>query len=52
MRRIIKPVNSLQGGIEVPGDKSISHRALIIGAMSKSKMNISNNSKLIHYPNK
>ena len=42
MRKIIKPVNSLQGEIEVPGDKSISHRALIIGAMSKGKMNISN----------
>ncbi len=42
MRKIIKPVNSLQGEIEVPGDKSISHRALIIGAMSSGKMNIFN----------
>jgi len=42
MRKIIKPVTSLQGEIEVPGDKSISHRALIIGAMSNGKMNISN----------
>lgn len=42
MRKMIKPVNCLQGEIEVPGDKSISHRALIIGAMSSGKMNISN----------
>ncbi|HKZ22748.1 MAG TPA: 3-phosphoshikimate 1-carboxyvinyltransferase, partial [candidate division Zixibacteria bacterium] len=42
MRKILKQVNSLQGEIEVPGDKSISHRALIIGAMSSGRMNISN----------
>ena len=42
MRKIIKPVTKLQGEIEVPGDKSISHRALIIGAMSSGKMNIAN----------
>ncbi len=42
MKKIIKPVSSLQGEIEVPGDKSISHRALIIGAMSTSKMTIFN----------
>jgi len=42
MRKIIRPVNSLQGEIEVPGDKSISHRALIIGAMSSGKMSIFN----------
>ena len=41
MRKILKQVNSLQGEIEVPGDKSISHRALIIGAMSSGRMNIS-----------
>lgn len=42
MKRIIKPVTGLQGEIEVPGDKSISHRALIIGAMSSGKTNIFN----------
>lgn len=42
MKKIIKPVIGLQGEIEVPGDKSISHRALIIGAMSSGKMNIFN----------
>lgn len=42
MRKILKQVNSLQGEIEVSGDKSISHRALIIGAMSSGRMNISN----------
>lgn len=42
MRKIIRPVDSLQGEIEVPGDKSISHRALIIGAMPSGKMSIFN----------
>ncbi len=42
MRKIIKPVAGLQGKIEVPGDKSISHRALILGAMASGKMEISN----------
>jgi len=29
------PVTSLQGDITVPGDKSISHRAIILGAIAK-----------------
>ncbi|HEY3522009.1 MAG TPA: 3-phosphoshikimate 1-carboxyvinyltransferase [Rhodanobacteraceae bacterium] len=28
------PANGLRGGIEVPGDKSISHRALMLGAIA------------------
>lgn len=40
MDRIIKPVQQLRGTIEVPGDKSISHRALIIGALCKGSLKI------------
>lgn len=36
------PVESLQGEITVPGDKSISHRALIFAALAKGKTTIQN----------
>lgn len=42
MDKLIKPVSSLNGTIEVPGDKSISHRALIFGAMSSGDVCITN----------
>ena len=29
-----KPINSLKGIVNIPGDKSISHRSLILGALS------------------
>lgn len=32
---IIKPVKSLKGIIQVPGDKSISHRSIMFGALSE-----------------
>lgn len=32
---ISKPVNTIHGDITVPGDKSISHRSIIFGAMAK-----------------
>ena len=32
---IVKPVNKLSGTICVPGDKSISHRAVILGSLAK-----------------
>lgn len=35
MEKIIKPAKRLLGEITVPGDKSISHRALIIGAIAR-----------------
>jgi 3-phosphoshikimate 1-carboxyvinyltransferase len=38
----IKPVSRLSGSIEVPGDKSISHRALILGAICPGKVSITN----------
>ena len=31
----IKPINSLRGEMSVPGDKSISHRAIMIGSIAK-----------------
>lgn len=34
MELIIHPANALQGKVTLPGDKSISHRALIFGAMA------------------
>ena len=40
---IVSPLKKpITGTITVPGDKSISHRALILGAMSKGKMEIHN----------
>lgn len=32
---IIKPAASLRGEFEIPGDKSISHRAVMLGALAK-----------------
>ncbi|MBN1892919.1 3-phosphoshikimate 1-carboxyvinyltransferase, partial [bacterium] len=40
MDRIIRPVRKLTGETAVPGDKSISHRALILGALSRGKTEI------------
>lgn len=32
---VIKPVKKIQGQIEVPGDKSVSHRAVMLGAIAR-----------------
>ncbi len=37
---IIKPVNKLSGTICIPGDKSISHRAVILGSLAKGTTRI------------
>jgi 3-phosphoshikimate 1-carboxyvinyltransferase len=37
MERLIKPVRRLQGVLKAPGDRSISHRALVLGAMARGK---------------
>jgi 3-phosphoshikimate 1-carboxyvinyltransferase len=42
MNQIIHPVRSLSGEVLVPGDKSISHRALILGALTRGKATIHN----------
>ncbi|OGC01148.1 3-phosphoshikimate 1-carboxyvinyltransferase [candidate division KSB1 bacterium RBG_16_48_16] len=34
---VIKPVSSLQGHVVVPGDKSISHRALLLSAIAEGE---------------
>ncbi len=37
---LIKPARAVQGTFSVPGDKSISHRALILAAMAEGKSKI------------
>ena len=32
----------ISGSVEVPGDKSISHRAILLSMLSKGKTNIEN----------
>ena len=39
-RMRIEPALSLQGGIAVPGDKSISHRAVLVGAIADGESRI------------
>jgi 3-phosphoshikimate 1-carboxyvinyltransferase len=34
MERVIRPASRIVGALRVPGDKSISHRALILGALA------------------
>jgi len=38
--KLIKPVRCLRGNISLPGDKSISHRALILSALAKGESRI------------
>lgn len=41
--RVLKPLKqSLQGSIKIPGDKSISHRAIILGSLAEGTTNITN----------
>src|SRR5919109_1169297 len=42
MERTFEPAGPLRGALRVPGDKSISHRALIFGAMSEGRVRIRN----------
>lgn len=37
-----KRVNSFRGEVTIPGDKSISHRAIMLGALSEGKTEITN----------
>jgi 3-phosphoshikimate 1-carboxyvinyltransferase len=37
----VEPAASLQGGVALPGDKSISHRAVLIGAIADGESRIS-----------
>ena len=42
MELVLEKVNKLTGNIFVPGDKSISHRSLILGSISQGETRISN----------
>ena len=42
MRLVVKPGKSLQGTVEVPGDKSLSHRALLFAALAEGESRIDN----------
>lgn len=42
MDKIIKPIEHLRGEIELPGDKSISHRAVFIGAIANGRTEAEN----------
>jgi len=42
MNQTIQPVRKLKGTITVPGDKSISHRSLILGAIARGETRVSN----------
>ncbi len=39
---IVQPARSLQGSLTLPGDKSISHRALLVGALCQGPVRIEN----------
>lgn len=40
MELVIQPKNNLRGKIEMPGDKSISHRSIMLGALSHGKTRV------------
>lgn len=42
MELVIEKVNKLRGNINVPGDKSISHRSLILGSIAQGETRIYN----------
>ncbi|MDD5496398.1 MAG: 3-phosphoshikimate 1-carboxyvinyltransferase [Candidatus Omnitrophica bacterium] len=42
MKKIIKPVKRIFGEIAVPGDKSISHRAIMLGAIARGRTAVKN----------
>ena len=49
MNRSFKKVKRISGSLSLPGDKSISHRALIISSLAKGKskiLNLSNSDDL------
>ncbi|ABO49685.1 3-phosphoshikimate 1-carboxyvinyltransferase [Desulforamulus reducens MI-1] len=42
MELVINPVKKLRGNVSVPGDKSISHRAVMVGALAQGITEVSN----------
>ena len=41
MNTVINPAKQINGTITVPGDKSISHRSVMLGAISKGTTHVS-----------
>lgn len=37
MRKLVLPADHIRGALKVPGDKSISHRALVLGALASGR---------------
>ena len=54
MNLTIPQMNGLHGNLQIPGDKSISHRALLIGALADGASEILSCSNaadsLAHFP--
>ena len=50
MERAVEPKNSLVGEITLEGDKSISHRAIMIGAIAKAIKEVNTARKPIMEP--
>lgn len=42
MKKILPSTHGLRGELEIPGDKSISHRSIILSALSDSTVEVSN----------
>ena len=42
MKKILPIKNELQGEINIPGDKSISHRAIMLSSLGNSEVEIEN----------
>ena len=42
MRQVIRPPRRIEGAATPPGDKSISHRALLLNAIARGKAHVSN----------
>ena len=42
MRIEISPANQLKGSLQIPGDKSISHRGIIFGALANGATRLKN----------
>lgn len=40
--KVVEPVTSVAGTFDVPGDKSISHRAVILGSLARGKSTVDN----------
>ncbi len=41
-KRVISPGGAIEGAVELPGDKSISHRYAILGALAEGRTEITN----------